>query len=77
MTPADFEAKEVDVMKTETIHTLRQAIRVPEQVSVPRVLEAMWAVMRRGKFTGHFTVHMNQGGVRGIESEQILSKDDG
>jgi len=75
MTPEDIHS-DVDIMKTERIETLRQAIRVPEQLSVPRVLEAMWAVMRKGKFTGHFTVHMNQGGVKGIVTEQLISKID-
>jgi hypothetical protein len=76
MTPTDFEDSNIQVMKEENIHTLRQAIRVPEQMSVPRVLEAMWSLMRKGKFTGQFTVHLNQGGVKGIVTEQLISKEE-
>jgi hypothetical protein len=76
MTGADFQAENVEVIKTETVTTLRQTIHVPDQIGVPRVLEAMWAVMRKGKFTGHFTVNINQGGVRGIVTEQLITKID-
>ena len=76
MPPVDLHADDVEVMKTEKIETLRQAIRVPEQLTIPRVLTAMWDIMRKGKFTGHFTVHMNQGGVKGIVTEQLISKID-
>jgi hypothetical protein len=35
----------------------------------------MWNVMRRGKFTGVVTMTLNAGGVRGIVTEEITSKE--
>jgi hypothetical protein len=72
MTPKDHEAPEVDVLKTEKIETIRQAIRIPEQIEIPRILGAMLDVMRKGKYGGHFTVFLSNGGVKGIVTEQII-----
>lgn len=71
----DFHTKDVDVVSTEKIETLRQVVHIPEQIAVPRILEAMWNVMRRGKFTGVVTMTLNAGGVRGIVTEEITSKE--
>lgn len=75
MAPNDLQAENIPVVKSETVKTFRQTIRPPEQIGVPRLLEALWAVLRRGRFTGHVTVHLNQGGVRDIVTEQRLPDD--
>lgn len=74
MTQADLRDDNIPVAKTETITTLRQTIRPPDQNGIPRLLEALWAIMRRGKFTGHVTLHLNQGGVRDIVTEERISE---
>ena len=51
MTLNDLLAEDVNVSKKEKIETIRQVIQIPEQLAVPRILEAMWAVLRRGRFT--------------------------
>lgn len=75
MTLNDLQSDDIPVTRSETIKTFRQTIRPPEQIGVPRLLEALWAVLRRGRFTGHVTVHLNQGGVRDIVTEQRLPEE--
>jgi hypothetical protein len=72
MTPNDLQADNIPVAKSETVRTFRQTIRPPDQLSIAALMEALWAVLRRGRFTGHVTVHLNQGGVRDIVTEQRL-----
>jgi hypothetical protein len=72
MTSGDLEAAEIPVTKSETVHLYRQTIKPPDQIGIPRLLEALWTVLRKGRFTGHVTVHINQGGVRDIVTEQKL-----
>ena len=76
MTPNDLQSDEIPVTKSETIKTFRQTIRPPDQITIPRLLEALWTVLRKGRFTGHVTVHLNQGGVRDIVTEQRLPEED-
>lgn len=72
MTPNDLEEANIPTSKTETVHLFRQTIKPPDQIGIPRLLEALWSVLRKGRFTGHVTVHINQGGVRDIVTEQRL-----
>lgn len=74
MPPNDLHIENFPVTKSETVEIFRQTIRPPDQIGIPRLLEALWSVLRRGRFTGHVTVHLNQGGVRDIVTEQKLEK---
>lgn len=69
MTPNDLKT-EIPIEKKEMIHTFRQTIRPVAQTGVPGLMETLWDSLRKGRFTGNVTVHMNQGGVRDIVTEQ-------
>jgi hypothetical protein len=78
MTPNDLEEPRIPdaiITKKETVHTYRQTIKPPDQIGMPRLFEALWSVLRKGRFTGHVTVHLNQGGVRDIVTEQRLPEE--
>lgn len=68
----DVEAENLPLVNSESVHTFRQTFRPPTQIGIPRLLEALWIVLRKGRFTGLVTLHINQGGVRDIVTEQKL-----
>lgn len=68
----DIEAENLPLVNSETVHTFRQTFRPPTQIGIPRLMEALWTVLRRGKFTGVVTWHVNQGGLRDVVTEQKL-----
>lgn len=74
MVPSDLQSENITVSKSESFEIYRQTIRPPDQVGIVRLFEALWMVLRRGRFTGQVTLHLNQGGIRDIVTEQKIEK---
>lgn len=72
MTPEDIQSTELPLVNQESIHIFKQTFRPPSQIAIPRLLEALWTVLRKGRFSGIVTLHLNEGGVRDIVTEQKL-----
>jgi hypothetical protein len=70
--PKDRYSESVKVFKVEDITTKRQHIMVEYQENVPETLADIARTMREGRATGEVHVHFNQGGCRGIITEQVI-----
>jgi hypothetical protein len=65
-----MEESEIPVVRSEQFGTFRQVIRPKSQDQIAALLQLLHKVLRLNKFTGHITMHLNQGGVREIVTEQ-------
>lgn len=82
MTPADFEDEGVRVAQSAEVTLFRQRLQlIHDEQSLPpeerhqRFLarvDRMFRLMRLGKFTGFIAIHLVQGGIKKIETEQEM-----
>ena len=80
MTPTDFEDEGIRIAQSAEVKLFRQRIQLQEdEQSLPAEerhkrflgrIDRMFKLMRLGKFTGHIKIHLVQGGVKKIETEQ-------
>lgn len=68
--PPALEDESIQIVKTSELTLFRQIVRLTTQEEFVSVVERMWILMRKGKFTGRMIVSWNMGGVSQIETEE-------